>query len=50
MLDEADKFSKNAQIEFFGPLLGQGILTSEGPNGNGSARRRRRCSGGARTC
>lgn len=31
MLDQADKFSKNVQIEFFGPLLGQGILTSEGP-------------------
>jgi cytochrome P450 len=32
LLDESDKFSKNVQIEFFGPLLGQGILTSEGAN------------------
>jgi cytochrome P450 len=30
LLDESDKFSKSVQIEFFGPLLGQGILTSEG--------------------
>jgi cytochrome P450 len=30
LLDESDKFSKNVQIEFFGALLGQGILTSEG--------------------
>jgi len=32
LLDERCKFSKNVQIEFFGPLLGQGVLTSEGSN------------------
>ncbi len=31
LLDEADKFSKNVQIAFFSPLLGRGILTSQGP-------------------
>jgi cytochrome P450 len=30
LLDDSDKFNKNVQIEFFGSLLGQDILTSEG--------------------
>src|SRR5262252_2646601 len=41
LLDASDKFSKSVQIEFFGPLLGQGILTSEGPDWKWQ----RRCSG-----
>jgi cytochrome P450 len=30
LLDESDKFEKRVQIQFLGPLLGKGILTSEG--------------------
>jgi cytochrome P450 len=32
LLDERDKFQKRAQIRVLGPLLGKGILTSEGPD------------------
>src|SRR5262249_43198457 len=38
LLDESDKFSKSVQIEFFGPLLGQGMLTSEGADWRGQRR------------
>src|SRR5690242_11342901 len=30
LLDERDKFCKSTQIRLLGPLLGKGILTSEG--------------------
>jgi len=32
LLDESDKFGKIFQTRFLGPLLGKGILTSEGPD------------------
>ena len=31
LLDEHEKFGKRVQIQMLGPLLGNGILTSEGP-------------------
>jgi cytochrome P450 len=44
LLDERDKFQKLSQIRLLSPLLGKGILTSEGADWNGSARPWRRCS------
>jgi len=32
LLDESDHFEKSVQIRLLGPLLGRGILTSEGPD------------------